>query len=239
MKEDKQEHCKRVFLCHAHEDASIAIKVYQHLRLAGHKPWLDKFDINPGEDWELSITKAVQNADFVLVFLSHHSVMKTGFVQREIRFALRKADEMPEGKIFIIPVRLEQLDSIPESLKRWQWFDLFKEDSYMQLAGVISGENSYKKPQPASLHGIDLTWAKDSIDNRVAEVISSTLATRLGTITPELSLAELGADEIDLCELAVRLEKIFGITIPDEESAVGWITVSDVVGTVRKQLELE
>jgi hypothetical protein len=37
-------------------------------------------------------------------------VTKTGFVQKEIKIAPDAADEQPEGRIYIIPVRLEDCD---------------------------------------------------------------------------------------------------------------------------------
>ena len=45
-------------------------------------------------------------------------------VQKEIRIALDAADEMPEGRIFIIPLRLEPC-RVPDRLAHLQWFDYF------------------------------------------------------------------------------------------------------------------
>jgi WD40 repeat protein len=68
----------------------------------------------------------------VIVCLSRQSVGKEGYLQREIREALNVAEEKPEGTIFIIPVRIEEVD-VPRRLSRWQWANLFEQDGYGRL----------------------------------------------------------------------------------------------------------
>lgn len=80
----------------------------------------------------MEIARAVKNADIVVICLSKGSVSKSGYVQKEIRFALSVADEKPDGAIFIIPARLEECD-VPDRLQKWQWVDLFKMDGYSRL----------------------------------------------------------------------------------------------------------
>jgi hypothetical protein len=70
----------------------------------------------------------------IIVCLSETSVNKAGFVQKEIRFALDVADEQPEGRIYIIPLRLKECD-VPERLKKWHWIDLFRKRGYERLLG--------------------------------------------------------------------------------------------------------
>jgi hypothetical protein len=110
----------RVFLCHATGDKTAVRVLYQRLKKAGFKPWLDEEDLLPGQDWQSEIPKAVRAADAVLVCLSRAAVSKEGYVQKEIRLALDAADEKPEGTIFLIPVKLEEC-SVPERLSRWHW----------------------------------------------------------------------------------------------------------------------
>src|SRR5438270_7379352 len=106
----------RVFLCHSSGDKPIVRKLYQQLQSEGIDPWLDEESLLPGQNWEQEIRKAVRDSDIVLVCLSPGSISKTGFVQKEIKFALDVADEQPEGTIFLIPVRLEECN-VPERLK--------------------------------------------------------------------------------------------------------------------------
>ena len=61
----------RIFLCHASEDKAQVREVYHHLRaIAGFEPWLDEIDISPGQDWDYEIERALEDSDFVIVFLS-------------------------------------------------------------------------------------------------------------------------------------------------------------------------
>jgi formylglycine-generating enzyme required for sulfatase activity len=122
----------RVFLCHASQDKPTVWKLYRYLTQHGIKPWLDQEDLLPGEDWEVEIPRAIYASDVILVCLSKNSVNKEGMVQKEITFALDKAQEKPEGAIFIIPVKLEECD-IPKRLSRYQWVDLSRVDGRKRL----------------------------------------------------------------------------------------------------------
>jgi len=90
------------------------------------QPWLDEEELYSGYTWEIEIEKAVESSDVVLVCLSNNSINKRGYVQKELRFALDIALEMPEETIFIIPLRLEECTP-PRSLREWQYADYFPE----------------------------------------------------------------------------------------------------------------
>jgi hypothetical protein len=122
----------KVFLCHSSSDKEKVRELYHRLRKDGYFPWLDEENLEPGQYWPIEIEKAVRNSDVVLVCLSKQSVTKTGYVQKEIKNALDLADEHPEGDIFLIPLKLEEVD-VPERLKKWQWVNLFDENGYQRL----------------------------------------------------------------------------------------------------------
>lgn len=116
----------RVFLCHSSNDKAAVRELYQKLRAeAWIEPWLDEEELYPGQDWNMEIEKAVENADVILVCLSQSSITKEGYVQREIRIALDYADYKPEGTLFVIPIRLEECKP-PRRLARWQYADYFE-----------------------------------------------------------------------------------------------------------------
>ncbi len=83
-------------------------------------------------DFQREIQKALDASDVILLCLSKKSVDKEGYVQREIRVALDRALEMPEGRIFLIPARLEECE-LPHRLKSYQWVDLFSEGGMEKL----------------------------------------------------------------------------------------------------------
>jgi DNA-binding PadR family transcriptional regulator len=122
----------QVFICHGKEDKEVARKLHEKLGTLGVQTWIDEENLLPGQDWELEIIKAVRESDIVLVCLSTKSVRKTGFIQKEIKLALDAADQKPEGKIFLIPARIDDCD-IPSRLKSRQWVDLFDERGFERL----------------------------------------------------------------------------------------------------------
>ncbi len=127
----------KIFLCHASEDKPRIRDLHMRLRDDGYYPWLDEEDLLPGQVWEKEIPKAVRNSHIVIVALSKKAISKSGYVQKEISYALDVAEEQPEGSIFIIPLKLEECD-VPDRLKRWQWVNLFEKKGYDRLFFALS-----------------------------------------------------------------------------------------------------
>jgi len=126
----------RIFLCHSSGDKPEVRNLYQRLSSDGFDPWLDEEDLLPGQQWKVEIPKAVKTSDVVIVCLSHKAINKAGYVQKEIKFALDKAEEQPEDTISLIPLKLEECD-VPERLQRWQWVNLFEEKGYERLMSSL------------------------------------------------------------------------------------------------------
>jgi len=119
----------RVFLCHASQDKPIVRELYHRLLSEGWiDPWLDEEDILGGQDYDIEIQKAVDATDVVIVCNSSRSVAKEGYIQKEIRRVLDKADEKPEGTIYIIPIRLDECDP-PRRFGRLHYLDYFPEEN--------------------------------------------------------------------------------------------------------------
>jgi TIR domain len=127
----------KVFLCYSSDDKPAVRVLYKALKSNGFDPWLDEENLLAGQDWNYAITKAVRESDAVIVCLSKGSVTKTGYVQKEIKFALDVADEQPEGAIFLIPVKLEDCD-VPDRLRRWHWVNLHETNGYEKLVSSLT-----------------------------------------------------------------------------------------------------
>jgi hypothetical protein len=126
----------QIFLSYAREDREKVEQLYQDLRDAGFKPWMDTKEILPGETWENSIQKAIEHSDFVLVCLSINSITKRGFLQKEINLALDIWQEKLEDDIYLIPVRLKDCE-VPRRLRDFQWVNLFENDGWTRLVKAI------------------------------------------------------------------------------------------------------
>jgi hypothetical protein len=127
----------KVFLCHASADKPKVRELYRYLNQRAIKPWFDEEDLIGGQDWQVEIPKAIRICDAVIICLTKNSVNKEGYVQKEIKFALDKAFEIPEGRTFLIPVRFEDCD-VPSSLSRYQWVDLFDTTGYSKLIRALN-----------------------------------------------------------------------------------------------------
>src|SRR5437588_1320737 len=125
-----------VFLCHSSEDKTAVRDLCHRLKVDGFAPWLDEEKLLPGHNWRREIPAAVRASDVVVVCLSQNSVNKEGYVQKEIGDALSVAEEKPEGTIFIIPGRMEDI-KVPARLAQWHWANLFEKDGYHRLVDAL------------------------------------------------------------------------------------------------------
>jgi len=126
----------KVFLCHASTDKPKVRELYRYLRRRGINPWFDEEHLVGGQDWQIEIPKALATSDAIIICLTKNSVDKEGYIQKEIKFALDKALEMPEGRIFLIPVKFEECE-VPFALSRYQWVDLTIEFGYSKMMKAL------------------------------------------------------------------------------------------------------
>ena len=125
-----------MFLCHANEDKPFVVETANRLLHDGVLTWLDKKDLLPGDNWKAAIEDALERADFVLIFLSNSSVVKRGFVQREMKYALEQMQERPFGARYIIPLLVEDCE-LPRELRGIQWARCSDAEWYEKLLRVF------------------------------------------------------------------------------------------------------
>jgi len=77
---------------------------------------------------------------------------------------------------------------------------------------------------------------KEEIVKQVKDIIVDKLGVEESEVTETASFTnDLGADSLDTVELLMEFEKVFGIKIPDEETA-GIATVGDAISKVTEKL---
>ena len=121
-----------IFLIYAHGDKETVRKLHQRIARDGINAWMDAQNLQPGQDWQHEIRRAILKSDLILVCLSHAFNKQPGYRHEELKIALEKAKLLDEDKIFIIPVRLEECD-MPESLRPLHRVDLFEAGGYKTL----------------------------------------------------------------------------------------------------------
>jgi len=145
-------------LAHASEDKPAVLALYDRLKQAGYKPWLDKKDLIPGQIWRDEIPKAIKASQIFLACLSAKSANKQGYIQRELRIALDTLGQMLPGTIFFIPMRLEECE-IPDlrlaevslNLRDIHRLDYWEEDGFEQLERAIGYQFKLEPEEPKQL----------------------------------------------------------------------------------------
>jgi len=145
----------QIFLAHASEDKPAVLALYNRLKQAGYKPWLDKKDLIPGQNWRSVIPKAIADSQLFIACLSQRSIAKQGFVQREFKMALNQYADRPPNSIYLIPLRLDECD-IPDlrqeeyglNLRDLHWLDYWEEDGFEQLERAIGYQFKLEPEEP-------------------------------------------------------------------------------------------
>lgn len=131
----RSKHRNNVFLIHAHSDREAVHKLYARLIKDGIHAWLDVENLQPGQDWQQEIRKAIIKSDVVIVCLSRGFNAQQGYRHEELKLALEKASLIVDN-IFIIPARLEKCD-MPDSLRHLHRVDLFTTGGYKKLINAL------------------------------------------------------------------------------------------------------
>jgi hypothetical protein len=134
-----------IFLIHAHRDKEIVHKLYQRLIKDGIDVWLDAEKLQPGQDWQHEIRKALLKCDTALVCLTRNFDKHHGYRHEELKLALEKANFLPIDEVFIMPVRLEEC-GMPEALIHLHRVDLFKAGGYKKLITALRNPSNRFNP---------------------------------------------------------------------------------------------
>ena len=110
------------------EDIQIAREIYKTLMSSNVDVWFDKVDLIAGQSWDNEIKSAIMQSDAFIALLSSNSVEKRGYVQNELKKGIDQAQRVPEGQIFLIPIRLNLCD-LPPSINHIHYIDYWMDDS--------------------------------------------------------------------------------------------------------------
>lgn len=117
----------RIFISHASEDAECCEKLASALDEGGARTWFSGRDLLAGQHWLTEIEGVIRSSRYFLALMSRHSVRKSGIIQKEMKEAIKILDQQPPDTIYLLPVRIEDVEPAHESLMELQWIDLFKD----------------------------------------------------------------------------------------------------------------
>lgn len=127
-----------VFISYATPDRERVRPYVDYLIKTGLNVWIDFQQLKAGQKWDLEIKRALNKADFVIVFFSNNSIDRRGYVQREIKFVLDKLEEKLTSDIYLIPLLLDEGVSIPESVSDIHCIRSWIDDPYMSIVSAIN-----------------------------------------------------------------------------------------------------
>lgn len=98
----------KVFISHASTDTQLARRVANTLRGAGFQVW-DNTQISLGENWAVSISRALDESDAMVVLLTPNSIGSSN-ISYDVGYALGKQEY--KGRLIpVIAAPSEQFDS--------------------------------------------------------------------------------------------------------------------------------
>ena len=111
----------KIFLSYGHDrNTPIVERIKQDLEAAGHVVWIDSSRIKGGDDWRRSIVDGLVNSDWILGFLSRHSVRNPGVCLDELAIALH----VKAGALATLLLEAEAAIQTPVSISGIQWIDM-------------------------------------------------------------------------------------------------------------------
>jgi hypothetical protein len=129
-----------VFLCHSNDDKAFAAELSARLQANGIDTWLDKDDIQGGDEWDAIVRSTIRHhVDYVVVLQSESlSRKEVGYVNREIDLALDRQLEYRPPRRFVIPVVIDDPANRLEHLADLQSVDLTTPNGVDDLVRVIN-----------------------------------------------------------------------------------------------------
>ena len=117
-----------VFVSHdtdVRQEYDSAKRLYEELKRTKLHPWLDQYDILPGQRRETEMLKAIKNSRYFIAILSSNSINRKGPAQKQREKAFNVQTNFPPSDIFLIPARLDNCTVSDERLEDIQYVDLF------------------------------------------------------------------------------------------------------------------
>jgi len=128
-----------VFLCHNSQDKRAVKAIGEQLKAHGLKPWLDEWEVQPGQPWQLALEQQIQSIRSAAVFIGENGI---GPWQVEEQAAyLREFVKRPCPVIPIILPDCKKTPQLPIFLSGFTWVDFRKQepDPLKQLVWGITG----------------------------------------------------------------------------------------------------
>jgi hypothetical protein len=134
-----------VFLSYASADRDVVRQVADGLSNSGLQVWYDESSLKPGAEWVREIERGLDSADFIMFFISQHSV-QAGWAQKELQIALHRQVSGEQSAV-LLPILLERAD-VPPLLRQIQWLDMTDGNITRAVNELVDLVRLYSRPKP-------------------------------------------------------------------------------------------
>jgi hypothetical protein len=151
------------FISYSKKDISFAIKLADNLADSGFKVWIDR-SLKLGAEWQEDIANNIKSAGNVIVVVSKNS-MASNWVLHEGSLA----DSW--GK-HLIPVLIEDVETLPPWMERYQWIDFVNEPhekAYKALIKTLQPRIRSDRGSTDFSYGIDAGEPEEAVYDEVYE----------------------------------------------------------------------
>lgn len=134
--ETKDEAGLSIFISHSSKDKVFARMLSVDLAHLGHKPWLDEWNILPGESIVSMVGAGIEKSDYVLLILTPDAVTSKWV---ETEWQAKYWDEITTRNIKLIPIMHEQCE-VPALIKPKKYVDFTYDyaKAFDELASAFS-----------------------------------------------------------------------------------------------------
>lgn len=109
-----------VFISYNSKDHEVVVELAEALADRGLKPFLDRWDLEPGLRWRPELERVLASCGSVVVMLGPHGIGEVQ--QREVDVALRRQDKNP--RFPVVPVLLPGGEAPGGFLEQLTWVDI-------------------------------------------------------------------------------------------------------------------
>ncbi len=185
-----------VFLSYNSRDRTAVVRVGEMLQRVGIRPWLDVWDLVPGQPWQTQLEQAINKVKSAAVFVGATGMgpwqdhEMAAFIRK---FVKRKSPVMP----VVLPGLLTTVPELPTFLEGFMWVDLreLSDKNPRPLAHLVAGILG-RRP-------VEMRY--DSLAEQVAAILrpaqgiscQTELTTKLPEIILPVNRPGLSQDELD------------------------------------------
>jgi hypothetical protein len=133
-----------IFISFASQDHRVAMTLCQALETRGFKCWISSRDIQPGENFQVAIVRAIRQAKIMLLVFTNNS-NNSEEMNKELALA-------SQSKLIVVPLRIEDVtpnEAFAYEFATRQWIDFFAdwEFAIQQLSQRIESATHDEPPE--------------------------------------------------------------------------------------------